>query len=257
MPAEERVVNTVAEKFGVQAPNHLFDTFDVVRAQWIEVKVTAKFLTAIDRYEEVREEAINSCLVWVCPSTGEIRKRGRTEPLPGEQKVTEFILNRAKYTLNRRGIAECSLFEEEDPIDEIFRCRRLNAARDEWVSTWWEDRNLVPLNVPAEFHPDLANKAFEYREMALWIEDTRNRSGEIMKLKPKVLPPVLLSPIKTSEENDEDLVTLFMNAIEPMQTSDFGRLVYSLKEDWLNNPQRSTFMFKIPERRSCKRRRFA
>lgn len=244
MPAEERVVNAIATKFGIPAPSHLFDLFDIVEKQWIEVKVTSRFSVAIERYEEVREPAVNSCLVWVSPQSGEIRIRGRVSRLPGELKATEFILNRAKFIMTKRGMPESDLYEEEDPIEEVFRCRRFNKDRDEWVSTWWEDRNLTPLDAPAEFNPEFVNKPFEYRELAMWIEDTSKRQDEVMKFRPKVLPPVLLSPLLTEEENDEELVTLFMNAIDPMQTTPYGKLVRSIREDWLKTPQKSTFMYK-------------
>lgn len=243
MPSEERLVNHIANRYGLPLPDHVFDLFDRKTKQWIEVKVTQKFLRGLEAYEDILDPLINSCLVWISPVTGEVRMRGREEPIAGAGKATDFILRRANFIVATTGREESGIYENKDAKDEIFNCNRFNQAREEWIKTWWDHRTLKPVRPLKEFPEDFRNKPFSYGSMASYIEDTSARMEPIMTLRAKVLPPILLSPLSTHLETDEEMVDMFFQNIDPLVLHESGKIVAEIKGMWVDMVEKSTFSF--------------
>lgn len=243
MPSESEMISRICQKEGIPHPQHSFDIYDRKLKKWIEVKVTQNYSNSLALFRKTRHPNINCGFVHLNPTNAKVRMWEMSEPLPGEGKAKKFLLERAAYIETKTGIMESSLFESEDIEGDIFCCERFNKATEAWVSSWWEMRNQDPVTVSTQLLESIKNKPFCFREMAEHIEDTKKRDAPPMKMKAKILPNVILSPMTTELENDEELVSLFMDEISPILESDWSRMLSQVKKSWLQSTEKNTFKF--------------
>lgn len=248
MPSESEMISRICEKEGVPHPQQAFDIFDKKEKKWIEVKVTQSFLTARSRYRATIRPGVNTGFIHIHPLTSKVT-RENLATMPGEGKACKFLMERAAYIESRTRMPESSLFEEESIEDAIFCCDRFNKASEEWVSSWWDCRKQAEVTVRQDILKSMPNKLFRLSELAASIENTSIREAPYMKLKAKLLPPAILTPMTTELEEDEQLVNLFLEELEPIVENEWGTLLRTIKEVWFTKQERSTFRFM--ERGEC------
>nr|UQS95352.1 MAG: polymerase-associated protein [Byreska virus] len=250
MPSENRIINMLAEKSGIQVPSYSYDIFDRLMKQWIEVKITAIPNEKIREYNDRKEIGVNSALICIDPSFFNHKMIDRVEELPGLTKAKDFLMSRKLALGIDSNSSESYLLETEDMVEEVFSCLRLNNDVDNWVESFWSKRGNEPVKIPRRNPPLLDMKEISYLEMANMIEDTSKRECEVMKFNGKILPPPMVHIYQTKFEKDVEIVDEFFERINVIPGDEYAEIVHNLKVHWDSQKEKSTFTFMT--KKKCK-----
>lgn len=243
----DTIMNRYARKWEINPPTNRWDLVDRDNKCFVEVKVGTSLTNATEQYfANSVNLAGHTSLYWINPNSLDSCWKDHSGGVPGEHKVKSFLTIR-KAAMERLGIVESDLHEVYDCLidlsDSIFVNDRFNNSVEEWFNPTWERRFEED---PPHFNPlTTTAKAIYPSDLLSVLEDPREREGApTVTWQGKVIPPFWCSPLLTSEAEDSDMVELFLNDLEGLDSSTEAEEIISIViRAWKAQHPRSTFQF--------------
>lgn len=218
-PSASFTQNELARRWGCSIADSTWDLVDKKERKFIEVKITKDYREAAISFEEKSSVIpMNSALVWMDPSTSEIRWLKHKGGLRGEAKAASFLARR-RLMLQWDNALETPMMEEADIQSKVFCNTWFNNHVSEWSDAIWALKDgRLPSNFNADSGPTIGKIKIE--QLTKNLEDPRDRPDcEWVKWRGKILPDPFVKNFKTNLGLDNEIVDLFFRTIAEIPVS--------------------------------------